>query len=351
MTLKSGFIGALCVGFIIFVYFLSAMLTPFIIGFVLAYLLNPFVQKMTSYGFVTRRIASLVPVLASVGIFLTALAIGVPALVQQLTGFAKRLPFYTQTAHTNLMPFIEKIFGSEIQTADLIGRFGTYGKDILITSLTALEHVALGAMAFVDFISFLLITPLVAYYMLQEWPHITKWLHKLVPVRYAKHSQKIMHDIDLKLAAFFRGQFLVALILAIFYGACLKFIGLEMAAALGALAGILVFIPMIGSIISVMVIMGVALVQFQFTDWIPYGQIAALFITGSLLESFVLTPKFIGKRLGLHPIWIIFALMAGGTLAGFIGMLIAVPIAAICSVICPVILKNWQSTSFYKAKK
>lgn len=197
-----------------------------------------------------------------------------------------------------------------------------------------------------DLLSFLLLTPLIAFMMMLEWPRITAWIDQQIPRHYYDQIRQLLDRIDRKIAGFVRGQLLVALALAIVYALALAIAGLQFGFLIGATAGLLSIIPLFGSTVGLLVSVSVAWFQAESIAYV--GIIAAIFIAGQVLEGNVITPKLVGKSVGLHPIWILFAILAGSALMGILGMLLAVPVAASIGVLLGFALEQYRQSAYYQ---
>ena len=208
-----------------------------------------------------------------------------------------------------------------------------------------LSGVIDGGAAIADVLSLLLITPLVAFYLLRDWDLIVEKVYDWFPIRHKDILKQQLNEIDKKLAAFVRGQGTVCLILASYYAITLTMTGLEFGVVIGVFAGLISFVPFIGAIFGGLLSIGLAYLQFE--AWTNIVIIAGIFILGQILEGYILTPKFIGEAVGLHPVWVIFSLLAGGALFGFLGVLLALPMAAIVGVLFRFCIDHYKNSSYY----
>lgn len=208
------------------------------------------------------------------------------------------------------------------------------------------ENIVTQGIAVFDILTLLIITPVVAFYLLRDWPKVTRSVDTLVPRKQHGLFRRALKDIDATLSGFLRGQALVCLCLGLIYSIGLSLVGLEYGATIGIIAGVLSFIPYVGSTFGLVVSMVLAFIQFD--DGLSIGLTLAVFLFGQALEGYVLTPKLVGDRVGLHPVWILFALFAGGSLLGFVGILIAVPVAAVIGVLIRLGLSHYKESSLYK---
>lgn len=327
------------------IYLLSPILLPFVLGVVFAYLLAPLVKRL-DHKINSRAVATLIPLSIFMLLLVAILAVGVPFIMDDIAAFMKSLPQYAKWLESALNEggvlhtFAAK-FGVHINKETLQTYLYSYSDHIAKGALTALQKTALSAMAIIDVISLLVVTPLVTFYILHDWPKFVRSCKNLVPSDLKKNATETIKGIDKALSAFIRGQLSVCLALGLFYGTALSIAGLQMGFFVGLLTGILSFIPFIGMGLGLILSTGLALMQYKLAGVEPYLIIASIFILGQVLEGFVLTPKFVGKSTGLHPVWVIFAIMAGGELGGFLGMLIALPLATVLTVILPLAMQTW----------
>ncbi len=339
----------------------SEILTPFIVGLVLAYLINPIVTRLENLG-LPRPLAATIPVAGAVSFIALMMILGLPMLADQLTSFAKRLPVYLMTLEHFVLPerlgrTLGGLFDLRITTDALLRQLGLLGAKGAEWTVQALQQTLSGAVWLLNVLLVVVMTPLVAFYLLMDWPSIMKTTVSQLPTRWRAGVRQAAAEIDDKLAAYLRGTLAVCLSMAVFYATGLSLVGpvagmltgqavagMELAWAIGLLAGVLSFLPLIGATVGFLAMLAVALVQYQLQLWEPYALIVGLFILGQMIEGYVMTPTLVGNRVGLHPLWVIFALLAGGALAGIIGMLAALPTAVIISVLLPRFLKLWRES-------
>ena len=326
-------------------YFLSPVLMPFVLGTLFAYLLAPTVTKLQKH-LKSRTVSTLIPLFVFIGILTSALIIGIPFIIEDISSFVQKTPVYAQWLEKALNEggIIHK-FAQEwnlpIDKETIKTQVYTYSDQIALAALDTLQRTALGAMAIFDALSLMIITPLVTFYVLYDWPKFIQNLKKLIPSDIRNETVGAFEKIDHKLSKFLRGQLSVCLLLGLFYGSALGLTGLNMGFFIGLATGLLSFIPFIGMGLGLVFAMVLAVMQYQLSGIEPYLIILAIFAVGQFLEGFILTPKLVGESTGLHPVWVIFAVMAGGELGGFLGMLIALPLATILTVVIPIALKIW----------
>lgn len=331
------------------IYLVSPILLPFIVGMAVAYFLNPVVVKLNTYG-VPRSVASFAPVLlfflAILGIFMIA----IPMVADDITTFVGRVPIYVawlEDAVGEQGVITIKLLEHGIHVESIISpqNIMNYSDQLAHFTLNTLKKFVLSAMALGEVISLLIITPLVVFYLLNDWPSFVEKVKSLVPAKQRNRVFKVWADMDSVLAKFLRGQVVVCTLLGLFYGTCLAALGLEMGFIIGFVTGLLSFIPYVGMLVGLTIAGAVACMQYQFNDMTQYGLVAGVFVVGQLLEGFVLTPRLVGKEVGLHPVWVIFAVMAGGQIGGFLGVLLALPVAAIATVTLPLVLNTWHKST------
>lgn len=330
-------------------YLLSPILLPFVLGMGIAYFLDPIVNRLDKMG-LPRSIASLVPVLLFfIGIALVSAAL-IPHLVEDIVAFTQRLPEYLTLLEDALheegqISTFMAGYGIDLNTLISYQTLSNYSQELAVIGKKTLTNLALSTLAIGEIISLLVITPMVVYYLLADWPHFTDKVKKLLPAKKRNNILKTWKEMDAKLAQFLRGQISVSILLGLFYGIGLTMVGTSMGFAIGFTAGLLSFIPYVGMLIGLVCAGAVTCVQFQFTSIDPYLAVLGVFMAGQLIEGFFLTPRLVGKEVGLHPVWVIFAVMAGGQLGGFLGVLLALPAASVLTVLVPKLVHLWQQTT------
>ena len=320
----------------ILVYLLSAVLTPFLVAAILAYIANPLVNKIDAFQFrqfsPSRTLATLIVMTLMFAALLLTLLIVIPLMQKEILLLAQKLPVYFNAAKTSLEPWLQKNFGVAIdidfaQIQQILTEnwktAGNFAKNIAFAISTQ-------GMAIIGWLANLILIPMVLFYLLLDWNSIIEKTSQLIPRKFISKTSEIATEIDAVLAEFLRGQLTVMLLMSIFYAAGLWIIGLELALPIGILSGLLGFVPYLGIGIGLGLAILSGLLQFgTLHDLIP---IFIVFGLGQVLESMALTPWLVGDRIGLHPLVVIFALMAGGQLFGFAGVLLALPVSAAIAV-------------------
>jgi len=333
--------------FFAFIWAFQGMLLPFVLGLAVAYLLNPLVNKIGKSG-VSRQWATLLILGAFFVIVIGFLALVTPIIIRQGLQLIEDAPGYIDSLMAMISPYtaqLEALLGQgngiDVQALarDHAGSTANVGKALL-------GGLSAGGQAITGFISLLVITPLVSYFTIKEWPAITSWVEDLFPRAHKKTIMNLLDQIDKKVSGFVRGQITVAVILAVFYAVALSVAGLKYGFAVGFIAGLLNVIPMLGSVLGLLV--AVILAWFQAGEWVFVAIIAGIFLFGQFIEGNFLTPKLVGDSVGMHPIWIFFALLAGGSLFGMLGMFLAVPVAAVAGVLLAFGVHQYKQSKIYK---
>ena len=336
--------------FVTLVHLLSPMLLPFVAGILIAYFLDPIVDRLERVG-ISRGVASAIILMVLFLIGLGFLMLLIPALQRQMLELAVFLPGMIDAFRQYVEPVFREFIAS--LSSDTLYELRTSAGTIAAKSAKWLTHflssIWSGSVALFNIISLVLITPLVAFYLLRDWDLITSKIDSWFPRDVYTVIRKNLLDIDMTLAAFIRGQASVCTVLAVIYAIALTVVGLKSGLLVGLGAGFISFIPYLGAAIGLVVGMSIAL--FQFSEWLPICIVGAIFFVGQNLESYFLTPRLVGDRVGLHPVWIIFALMAGGTMFGFTGVLLAVPVAAAIGVLLRFSITRYLESSLYFGKK
>lgn len=307
--------------------FLGPVLTPFLIGAILAYLGTPLVDWAHGHR-VSRGLSTTIVVLLF-GILLLALFVVLIPLVQsELSLAARRVPDLAGQAVARVSPWVEQQFGVTLalDVASLKALVAENMNEARDLSLHLLSGLKTGGMIVVSILVNLALIPVVMFYLLRDWDMIGERLYVLVPREWLSKTRTIAADIDRVLAEFLRGQLMVMLVLAVYYTAALTLAGLERAFAIGVLTGLLVFIPYVG--FGLGCALGVLAALLQWSGWGGFVAVLAVYGIGQLLEAYVLVPYLVGDRIGLHPLVVIFALLAFGQLFGFAGVLLALPASA-----------------------
>jgi predicted PurR-regulated permease PerM len=327
------------------IYSLSPVLMPFVAGMILAYLLDPLVDRVEKIGI--RRSFSTFFVLTiffvcSVGSSLLLL----PVILNQLSNLTSFLP----TLISNLEPFIRQarsLVDNAIK-ADNSNQLPLPVADILNWAGGFLTEIISSSLAFANLLSLIIITPIVAFYLLRDWDLIIKKVKSWMPIAQKVRIVEQVSKVDRSLSALVRGQGTVCLILALYYSVSLTAVGLQFGILIGIFSGIVSFIPFVGAILGAIFSIGFSIIQFD--TYTPIFFVAGIFLVGQVVEGNFLTPKLIGEAVGLHPVWVIFALLTGATLFGFLGVLLALPIAVVVAVLIRFSLSSYLESEIYSGE-
>ncbi|MBN9241498.1 MAG: AI-2E family transporter [Mesorhizobium sp.] len=332
----------------VFLYVFSDILLPFVAGMVLAYFLDPVADRLERLG-LSRVMATVVILFAFIIVLVLAFVILVPVLASQMADFAGKLPDYLtrlQALITSFDPqWLKEKFG--VDPANL-----REGLNSLLTSgfgllTTVFESIWNSGKALVSIVSLFVVTPVVAFYMLLDWDRMVATVDNWVPRDHVRTVRQIAADINTATAGFVRGQGTLCLVLGAMYAIGLTLTGLNFAILIGLFAGLISFIPYVGSLTGLVLAVGVAFVQF-WPNWGMVVAVAAVFFVGQFIEGNILSPKLVGKSVGLHPVWLMFALFAFGALFGFVGLLVAVPAAAAIAVLVRFAISRYLESPLYK---
>lgn len=315
------------------VYLLSPILTPFAVGALLAYLFDPLADKLERWKLSRTLSVTLVFLVISLLVFAVALVL-IPALERQISSLIRNLPVYFQWLSDNLSPWIQSTFGIKtnlFNVNELTELLKSHWESAGGIAQTILSSVTKSSLVVVNWLMNFLLIPVVTFYLLRDWDIITERVSHLIPRPYYNKVTQITQDANTVLSSFLRGQLSVMLALGAIYTIGLWVVGIELSLLIGMGAGLVSFVPYLGTIVGLVAGVIAALVQFGDVNHIVYVMI--VFGIGQLLEGFILTPWLVGDRIGLHPVAVIFAVLAGGQLFGFVGVLLGLPLAAVVMVL------------------
>ncbi|MCF6116773.1 MAG: AI-2E family transporter [Mesorhizobium sp.] len=332
----------------IFLYVFSGILLPFVAGMVLAYFLDPVADRLQRLG-LSRLMATIVILFAFIVVLVLAFVILIPVLASQMADFASKLPEYLtrlQSLITSFDPrWLEEQFGVDANgLREGLNSLLTSGFGLLTTVFTSIWS---SGVALVSVVSLFVVTPVVAFYMLLDWDRMVTIVDSWVPRDYVQTVRAIANDINTATAGFVRGQGTLCLVLGAMYATGLTLTGLNFGILIGLFAGLISFIPYVGSLTGLVLAVGVAFVQF-WPDWTMVAAVAGVFFVGQFIEGNILQPRLVGKSVGLHPVWLMFSLFAFGALFGFVGLLIAVPASAAVAVLVRFAIARYLESPLYK---
>jgi len=331
---------------------LRDMLLPFVVGMAVAYLSDPLADWLERMR-LSRNQATIVITFGFIIILLLGLLILVPLVVRQAGELLLQLPGYVEQATKLLQPFVVNMLeaasdrGVDVSRDDGTQALKEYASQAVTFFTELAGNLVRGGAALLNFLSLLVITPIVTFYLLYEWDNLVEKINGWLPRRYATTIRKLVRDIDRTLAGFVRGQGTVCIVLMIYYSTTLSLSGLSFGFLIGLLSGALSFIPFVGAIFGAITSIGLAILQFWPDDMARVGIVLAIYVVGQVAEGYVLTPKLVGDRIGLHPVWVMFGVLAGGVLFGFVGMLLALPVSAVIGVLVRFGLDQYLRSHFY----
>lgn len=345
------------VGFAVVMWALGNVLLPFILGGAIAYMIDPLADRLERMG-LSREGAAAVITVGAVLTFLILLLLIVPTLVNQMIDLMQTLP----QALSNLSDMAHERF------PDLFEE-NSRAREILISVWKTVQDKSVGllqtfvgsALSLLNVVVLLVIVPVVSVYLLVDWDRMVARIDELLPRDHAPVVRRLAGEIDGVLSSFIRGMGTVCLILGTYYAVALMLVGLNFGLAVGFVAGLVTFIPYLGAIFGGVLAIGLALFQFwgamegadgemirQGTDWLRIALVAGIFMIGQFAEGNFLTPKLVGNSVGLHPVWLLLALSVFGALFGFVGMLVAVPVAAAIGVVARFAVEQYLDSRLYQ---
>ena len=333
--------------FVLFLFVFSSILLPFLAGMAIAYFLDPIADRLERVG-LSRMMATVVILGSFILIIVIALMVLIPVLVTQLTEFAGRFPTYIDQLQSFAADSKNWVLPGWVKNQ--IGVIKSNFSGILsqgIGFLTGLfAQVWSSSLAIVNLLSLMIVTPVVAFYMLLDWDRMIAQVNRYIPRAYVADVHQITREIDRAIAGFIRGQGSLCLILRIYYAVGLSLVGLNFGLLIGFFAGMISFIPYVGSMVGLVLAVSIAIVQF-WPDYIWVGAVLVVFFSGQFIEGNILQPKLVGHSVGLHPVWLMFSLFAFGALFGFVGLLVAVPAAAAVGVLVRFALSRYLQSDLY----
>jgi predicted PurR-regulated permease PerM len=331
---------------VLFLYVFSSALTPFLAGMAMAYFLDPLADRLERLG-ASRLVATTVITLLAVGAAVGLGLLVVPLIVEQ-TGELIRSAPETIVWVQDLIETIGRRYAPAAfeEGGVLPDAFAQVEARVQAWSVSLVETAFSSGLALIDYLTLIVITPVVAFYMLLDWDRMVDEINHWLPRAHAPEIRRVASEVDRVLAGFVRGQFTVMLILGAFYAVALVALGLRFGFVVGLFAGLISFIPFVGSAVGGALSVGLAVIQF-WNEPVWIVAVAAVFLIGQAVEGNYLTPKLVGGSVGLHPVWLMFALSAFGSVLGFVGLLMAVPMAAVIGVLARFGLDRYRAGRLY----
>jgi predicted PurR-regulated permease PerM len=330
------------------VYLLGSILTPFLVGALLAYLADPLVQKLMQLR-VSRLLSSIIVFTLLFTVLIVVILLLIPLIQKQIMTLTDTIPNIVAGVQNTIVPWLQESVGLNTELIN-VASFKKMLADNLTSASGVVDWVVHKMLVYggklVEFFMNLVLIPVVTFYLLCDWNKVVNGVRSLVPRQSEPTFTKLLKECDSVLGAFFRGQFLVMLALGVIYSVGLSIIGLQIGITIGLIAGILTIVPYLGSIIGVLSASIAAYVQFGTVSSVLL--VCLVFVVGHIIEHVFLTPKLVGDRIGLHPVAVIFAILAGGSLFGFLGVLLALPVAAVIMVWVRYWLARYRHSQIYQ---
>ncbi|MCE6951726.1 AI-2E family transporter [Cereibacter sphaeroides] len=329
--------------FLLVLWLLGDVILPFIVGGAIAYFLDPIADRLERAGM--SRVAATTLISFGMLLIVVLLVLSViPTLVSQLNALIESAP----TIFRQLQAFLLEHFPElSDETSTVRQTLISIGDTIRQRGAELANTVLISAYSVINAVIFMVVVPVVSFYLLLDWDPIVAKIDGWLPRDHAPTIRRLAREIDEVLAGFVRGQISVCLVLGTFYAVALMAVGLQFGLVVGAIAGAITFIPYVGALIGGALAIGLALFQF-WGDWVSIGLVAGIFVLGQFLEGNVITPRLVGGSVGLHPLWLLFALSAFGSLFGFVGMLVAVPVAAAIGVLARFGVRQYTHSRLYR---
>jgi len=339
------FIGVITTG--LMVYLLAPVLMPFLIGALLAYLGDPLVDKLETKKLSRTAAVVVVFVIILLALILVPIVL-LPLIQQQISALATHFPKYIDWIQQHVVPVVSQTLNIDpglLSTATIKQHILAHWSDVGSVAGNIVKSISKSSLAFLGWLANLVLIPVVTFYLLRDWDVMVSRLHELLPRKQEPIIVRLARDSDQVLGQFLRGQLSVMVALGAVYSIGLWFVGLDLALLVGMIAGLVSFVPYLGFIVGIVLASIAAIMQFG--DWIHLLYVVLVFGVGQAMEGMLLTPKLVGDKIGLHPVAVIFAVMAGGQLFGFVGILLALPVAAVLAVIVRYMHEVYISSEMY----
>lgn len=329
-------------------YLLGPALAPFVVAALFAYLFNPLVERLQRRGVSRAWSVSLLFIVLSLAV-IGILLVLIPFIERQIANFLDQLPRWTEWAQSTAAPWLENRFGVQMGSFDpqgLIKMLQGHWKEAGGFATGLLAGVTKSGTAVIAWALNLVIVPVAAFYLLRDWDIVVRHVHALIPRGIEPTVVRLTRESDDRLGGFLRGQLSVMIVLGVVYAVGLWMVGISVGPLIGMVAGIISFVPYLGAIVGVTMGIIAALVQYQ--DAYHVMLVLIVFAVGQTLEGYVLVPKLVGDKIGMHPVAVMFAILAGGELFGFVGVLLALPIAAVAMVLLRYAYERYTASNLYR---
>ena len=337
----------LLVGFV--VYLLAPVLTPFAVAAMFAYLFDPVVDRLQRMRLGRTAAVTIVFLALTLLLFLVLLLL-IPYLQRQISAFIRHLPDWLAWFQSTAVPWFRAQFDLDIDIPDmqqLIGVLQEHWKEAGGVAAAVLARVSRSGFALISWSLHLIIVPVAFFYLLRDWDVMIARIRELLPRSLEPIVSRLARESDETLSAFVRGQLSVMLMLGVLYAIALWAIGLDIGPLIGLIAGLISFVPYLGAILGVLA--GVIAAVIEYHDWLHVLLVLVVFVVGHLIEGYVLVPRLVGEKIGLHPLAVIFAILAGGELFGFLGVLLALPLASVIMVVLRYAHERYRDSALYRS--
>jgi predicted PurR-regulated permease PerM len=328
-------------------YVLAPVLTPFAVAAMFAYLFDPVADRLERLR-LSRSAAVSIVFLALTLLIVLVLVLLLPYLQRQIANFIRHLPDWFAWFQSKAVPWVNSQFNLELEAPDMqqvAAIVQEHWKEAGGLAATIVATVSKSGFALVSWVMRLIVVPVAFFYLLRDWDVMIERIGELLPRSIEPTVSRLARESDETLSAFVRGQLSVMIALGLMYAIGLWAVGIDTGPLIGMIAGLISFVPYLGTIVGVLIGLIAAVVQYQ--DWLHPTLVAVVFIVGNLLEGYVLVPRLVGEKIGLHPVAVIFAILAGGELFGFLGVLLALPVASIAMVLLRYAHERYRASALY----
>ncbi|MEP6484350.1 MAG: AI-2E family transporter [Rudaea sp.] len=329
-------------------YALSPVLTPFVVAAIFAYLFDPLVDRLQRWK-LSRTLATTIVFLVLLIALIVVLVLLIPYLQRQIATLVRHLPEWIAWVQSDGVPWLNEKFNLNLEAPDMqqiTGVLQQHWKEAGGFAATVVATVSKSGLTLVSWIVHVVIVPVAFFYLLRDWHVMIRFIHDLLPRSVEPTVVRLARESDETLSGFVRGQVSVMLVLGGLYAVALWAVGLDIGPLIGIVAGLISFIPYLGGISGIL--MGVIAAVVQYHDGFHVALVLIVFAIGHLLEGYVLVPRMVGEKIGLHPLAVIFAVLAGGELFGFLGVLLALPIASVCMVVLRYLHERYRASDLYR---
>ncbi len=329
-------------------YILSPVLTPFAVAAIFAYLFDPLVDRLQRMK-LSRTLATTIVFLVLMVLMIVVLVLLIPYLQRQIATLIRHLPDWIAWVQNEGVPWLNAKFDLSLEAPDMqsiVAVLQEHWKEAGGAAATVVAVLSKSGLTVVAWIVHVVIVPVAFFYLLRDWHTMIESIHDLLPRSIEPTITKLARESDETLSGFIRGQVSVMLVLGAMYGIALWAVGIDIGPLIGIIAGLISFVPYLGSITGILMGLIAALVQYH--DWLHIFLVLGVFVVGQMVEGYILVPRLVGEKIGLHPLAVIFAVLAGGELFGFLGVLLALPLASICMVLLRYLHGRYRASDLYR---